>query len=81
MEFWQHIAGAVALRLLMAGTGWSDVFMDRVDLATPLTSLRRLREGLFYYRRHLFPYAGAALFHALLASADIVDVLLSLPGH
>jgi hypothetical protein len=44
MEFSQHFAGAVAVRLFMAGTGWPGVLMDRVDLATPLTSLRRLRE-------------------------------------
>ena len=53
-----HTVGATAVRLLLASCGAGDALMHRIEIGTPLTSLLRLREGLFLQALGLSPYSG-----------------------
>ena len=63
---------AVVLRLVMftAFPSLPDLLTNRVELSTPVTSFKRLQEGLFLYTHGLSPYDGG-VFH---------QVSLSLPS-
>ncbi|KAK9824659.1 hypothetical protein WJX72_012121 [[Myrmecia] bisecta] len=80
-----HIAGASAVRLGLAWLGVGPSLQDRIEIATPLTSLTRLREGLFLMQYGSSPYAGSA-YHAaplllpLLGSTASHPILYILPG-
>lgn len=54
-----HTVGAVATRLWLASCGAGDLLMHRIEIGTPLTSLLRLREGLFLQTLGMSPYTGA----------------------
>ncbi|CBF75296.1 hypothetical protein AN3826.2 [Aspergillus nidulans FGSC A4] len=72
--------GALALRLLLLllFPSLPDLLTGRVEVSTPVTSFKRLQEGLFLYNRNVSPYDGG-VFHqypiptALLYS--LVDLL------
>ncbi len=55
-----HVAGGAALRLLLVAGGAGEALMQRIEIGTPVTSLLRLREGLFLQTLGISPYAGAA---------------------
>ncbi|PWY86081.1 GPI transamidase component PIG-U [Aspergillus heteromorphus CBS 117.55] len=56
--------GALALRLLLLVLFPSlpDLLTGRVEVSTPVTSFKRLQEGLFLYTRNVSPYDGG-VFH------------------
>ena len=55
---------AAALRLLLftAFPSLPDLLTGRVEISTPVTSFKRLQEGLFLYIRNVSPYDGG-IFH------------------
>ncbi|KAL1965893.1 hypothetical protein VTN77DRAFT_5026 [Rasamsonia byssochlamydoides] len=57
-------AAAVALRLLLfcAFPSLPDLLTARVEVSTPVSSFKRLQEGLFLYTRNVSPYDGG-VFH------------------
>ncbi|KAE8382982.1 GPI transamidase subunit PIG-U [Aspergillus bertholletiae] len=57
-------AGALALRLLLLVLFPSlpDLLTGRVEVSTPISSFKRLQEGLFLYTRNVSPYDGG-VFH------------------
>ncbi|KAL2426990.1 Phosphatidylinositol glycan anchor biosynthesis class U protein [Exophiala dermatitidis] len=57
-------AGAAFLRLLVfvAFPDLSDFLGNQVEIATPISSFKRLQEGLFLYQHGLSPYDGG-VFH------------------
>ncbi|KAG5981456.1 hypothetical protein E4U55_002922 [Claviceps digitariae] len=57
-------AGAALLRLLLAVAfpGLPDLLTGRVEISTPVTSFKRLQEGLFLYNHNVWPYDGG-VFH------------------
>jgi len=58
------IVFAVALRLFLftAFPSLPDLLTNRVELSTPVTSFKRLQEGLFLYTHGVSPYDGG-IFH------------------
>ncbi|KAG6004712.1 hypothetical protein E4U21_000803 [Claviceps maximensis] len=56
--------GAALLRLLLAVAfpGLPDLLTGRVEISTPVTSFKRLQEGLFLYNHNVWPYDGG-VFH------------------
>ncbi|KAL4966249.1 GPI-anchor transamidase subunit GAB1 [Aspergillus stella-maris] len=56
--------GALALRvlLLLLFPSLPDLLTGRVEVSTPVTSFKRLQEGLFLYNRNVSPYDGG-VFH------------------
>lgn len=56
--------GAALLRLLLvvAFPGLPDLLTGRVEISTPVTSFKRLQEGLFLYNHNVWPYDGG-VFH------------------
>ncbi|KAG5753374.1 hypothetical protein H9Q69_001658 [Fusarium xylarioides] len=57
-------AGAALLRLILflAFPGLPDLLTGRVEISTPVTSFKRLQEGLFLYTNNVSPYDGG-VFH------------------
>ncbi|KAG6032732.1 hypothetical protein E4U41_007156 [Claviceps citrina] len=55
---------AALLRLLLAVAfpGLPDLLTGRVEISTPVTSFKRLQEGLFLYNHNVWPYDGG-VFH------------------
>lgn len=60
------IAGAAILRVVafLATPQVIEVLSDRVEIATPLSSHKRLLEGLFLYERGISPYDGGVYHQA-----------------
>lgn len=58
---------AVALRLVLfaAFPSLPDLLTNRVEISTPVTSFKRLQEGLFLYTHGVSPYDGG-VFHQVL---------------
>jgi GPI-anchor transamidase subunit U len=58
------LGGAVVLRLVVfsAFSDLCDFFTSQVEISTPVSSFKRLKEGLFLYERGVSPYDGG-LFH------------------
>lgn len=58
------IVFAVALRLFLftAFPSLPDLLTNRVEISTPVTSFKRLKEGLFLYTHGVSPYDGG-IFH------------------
>ncbi|KAF8491028.1 GPI transamidase subunit PIG-U [Gautieria morchelliformis] len=52
------LAGALAIRLLAACSPLQDVLQDDQQLASPLTSYARLREGVYLFKHGIDPYSG-----------------------
>ncbi|KAG8408859.1 hypothetical protein J3458_019871 [Metarhizium acridum] len=59
-------AGAAVLRLLLtvAFPGLPDFLTGRVEISTPVTSFKRLQEGLFLYNHNVWPYDGGVYHQA-----------------
>lgn len=60
------IVTAVILRLFLfvAFPGLPDLLTNRVEISTPVTSFKRLQEGLFLYTRSVSPYDGGVFYQA-----------------
>ncbi|KAF6824150.1 GPI transamidase subunit PIG-U [Colletotrichum plurivorum] len=58
--------GAAALRLLLfvVFPGLPDLLTGRVEISTPMTSFKRLQEGLFLYNHNVSPYDGGVYHQA-----------------
>ncbi|KAF2671566.1 putative GPI transamidase component PIG-U [Microthyrium microscopicum] len=61
---WLLFAAAAAVRLLLftAFPSLPDTLTGRVEISTPVTSFKRLQEGLFLYSHNVSPYDGG-VFH------------------
>ncbi|PHH83978.1 hypothetical protein CDD83_2689 [Cordyceps sp. RAO-2017] len=59
-------AGAALLRLVLtlAFPGLPDLLTGRVEISTPVTSFKRLQEGLFLYNHNVSPYDGGVYHQA-----------------
>ncbi|EPQ62783.1 GPI transamidase subunit [Blumeria graminis f. sp. tritici 96224] len=57
-------AAAIRLILFTAFDGLPDLLSARVEISTPVTSFKRLQEGLFLYRHHVSPYDGGVYHQA-----------------
>lgn len=56
---------AAAVRLLLfASPGLPDLLTGRVEVSTPVTSFKRLQEGLFLYNHNVSPYDGGVYHQA-----------------
>lgn len=66
-----HTVGATAVRLLLASCGAGDALMHRIEIGTPLTSLLRLREGLFLQKLGLSPYSGKCVAPSALTQQHV----------
>ncbi|TQN74025.1 Phosphatidylinositol glycan anchor biosynthesis class U protein [Colletotrichum shisoi] len=76
-------AAAAALRLLLfvAFPGLPDLLTGRVEISTPVTSFKRLQEGLFLYNHNVSPYDGGVYHQAplFLPLFSLLPDLKSLP--
>jgi phosphatidylinositol glycan class U len=59
-------AAAAALRLVLFTffPSLPDILTDRVEISTPVTSFKRLQEGLFLYNHNVSPYDGGVYHQA-----------------
>ncbi|RDW75841.1 hypothetical protein BP5796_06662 [Coleophoma crateriformis] len=57
-------AAAVRLLLFTAFPGLPDLLTGRVEISTPVTSFKRLQEGLFLYNHNVSPYDGGVYHQA-----------------
>ncbi|PYH47382.1 GPI-anchor transamidase subunit GAB1 [Aspergillus saccharolyticus JOP 1030-1] len=73
--------GAFVLRLLLLVLFPSlpDLLTGRVEVSTPVTSFKRLQEGLFLYTRNVSPYDGG-VFHQAPLLLPIFSLLPSSQG-
>lgn len=69
-------AGAIILRLFvfLIFPNLSDFLTAQVEISTPISSFKRLQEGLFLYRHGLSPYDGG-VFHQAPLLLVVFDVL------
>lgn len=69
------IAGGVLLRLLLftAFPSLPTLLGHRVEISTPVTSFKRLQEGLFLYTHGVSPYDGG-VFHQVCSEQSFVYV-------
>ncbi|KAL1837378.1 hypothetical protein VTJ49DRAFT_3937 [Mycothermus thermophilus] len=76
-------AAAAALRLAVFAflPGLSDLLAARVEVSTPVTSFKRLQEGLFLYNHNVSPYDGGVYHQAplLLPLFSLLPNFASLP--
>lgn len=63
---------AVVLRLVLfaAFPSLPDLLTNRVEISTPVTSFKRLQEGLFLYTHGVSPYDGG-VFHQVIISLSL----------
>ncbi|EKD12630.1 uncharacterized protein L3040_005215 [Drepanopeziza brunnea f. sp. 'multigermtubi'] len=57
-------AAAVRLLLFVGFPGLPDLLTGRVEISTPVTSFKRLQEGLFLYNHNVSPYDGGVYHQA-----------------
>ncbi|KAE8449429.1 hypothetical protein EG329_008037 [Mollisiaceae sp. DMI_Dod_QoI] len=57
-------AAAVRLLLFTAFPGLPDLLTARVEISTPVTSFKRLQEGLYLYNHNVSPYDGGVYHQA-----------------
>ncbi|RAL68322.1 hypothetical protein DID88_007052 [Monilinia fructigena] len=57
-------AAAVRLLLFISFPGLPDLLTARVEISTPVTSFKRLQEGLFLYNHNVSPYDGGVYHQA-----------------
>lgn len=69
-------AGAAAIRLLvfLSFPSLADFLTSQVEISTPISSFKRLKEGLFLYQHGLSPYDGG-VFHQAPLLLVIFDIL------
>lgn len=60
--FWVAVVAGVGIRVLLIMAGLSQTLLSRPEVATPLTSLRRLAEGQWLKQLAMSPYAGS-MYH------------------
>ncbi|PWY67047.1 GPI transamidase component PIG-U [Aspergillus eucalypticola CBS 122712] len=74
--------GALALRLLLSVLFPSlpDLLTGRVEVSTPVTSFKRLQEGLFLYMRNVSPYDGG-VFHQAPLLLPLFSLLPNAQSH
>ncbi|KZF26240.1 putative GPI transamidase component PIG-U [Xylona heveae TC161] len=72
-------SAAIALRLLLfiAFPSLPDLLTGRVEISTPVTSFKRLQEGLFLYTHNVSPYDGGVYHQAPL----LLSLFSLLPEH
>ncbi|ERS96460.1 phosphatidylinositol glycan, class U [Sporothrix schenckii 1099-18] len=58
------VAAAVRLALFTVFPGLPDLLTGRVEISTPVTSFKRLQEGLFLYNHNVSPYDGGVYHQA-----------------
>ena len=58
------VAAALRLAIFYGFPSISNALIDRVEIATPLSSYKRLLEGLFLYQRGASPYDGGVYHQA-----------------
>ncbi|RKF74371.1 Phosphatidylinositol glycan anchor biosynthesis class U protein [Golovinomyces cichoracearum] len=73
------LAAAAAFRLILFTSfpGLPDLLTARVEISTPVTSFKRLQEGLFLYQHHVSPYDGGVYHQAPL----LLPLLTLLPDY
>ncbi|ORY96119.1 GPI transamidase subunit PIG-U [Syncephalastrum racemosum] len=70
---------AIALRLaIFSVPSVADALMNRVELSTPVTSYKRLTEGVFMFENSIPPYAGG-LFHQAPLLLGLVSFFSNVP--
>ncbi|GAO19754.1 hypothetical protein UVI_02030500 [Ustilaginoidea virens] len=57
-------AALLRLMLVVAFPGLPDLLTGRVEISTPVTSFKRLQEGLFLYMHNVWPYDGGVYHQA-----------------
>lgn len=57
-------AAVVRLTLFTVVPGLPDLLTGRVEISTPVTSFKRLQEGLFLYNHNVSPYDGGVYHQA-----------------
>ncbi|KAK0731855.1 GPI transamidase subunit PIG-U [Lasiosphaeris hirsuta] len=72
--------GAAVLRLALFTLfpGLADLLTGRVEISTPVTSFKRLQEGLFLYDHNVSPYDGG-VYHQAPLFLPLFSLLPSLP--
>lgn len=78
--FWPAMAVALALRLLLIMAGLPQILVARPEVATPLTSLRRLAEGQWLKQLSMSPYAGSMYHGSPLLLAVLGPLTVSRTG-
>ncbi|KAF1874048.1 hypothetical protein Lal_00041491 [Lupinus albus] len=78
--FWISVLGSVILRFILFYTSKNLNLSSRPEIATPLTSLRRLAEGYWLKQSSMSPYSGS-MYHELkdnliIFYADVVCAML-----
>ncbi|TMW40627.1 hypothetical protein DOY81_014294, partial [Sarcophaga bullata] len=53
---WLILGGA--LRFYLASSEWGTIFQNRVEIATPLNSFKRVQEGIYLLKQGTNPYDG-----------------------
>lgn len=71
---------ALILRLLLIMTGLPQILVVRPEVATPLTSLRRLAEGQWLKQLSISPYAGSMYHGSPLLLAVLGPLTVSRTG-
>ncbi|KAI9729532.1 MAG: hypothetical protein M1834_006728 [Cirrosporium novae-zelandiae] len=74
-------AAGLRLLLLLAFPGLPNLLAGRVEISTPVTSFKRLQEGLFLYTHNVSPYDGGVFHQAplLLPFFSLLPNPLSFP--
>ncbi|KAF1810461.1 putative GPI transamidase component PIG-U [Eremomyces bilateralis CBS 781.70] len=73
-------AAAVRLFLFIAFPSLPDLLTGRVEVSTPITSFKRLQEGLFLYTHNVSPYDGG-VFHQAPLLLPIFALLPNVSTH
>ncbi|KAL3418079.1 GPI transamidase subunit PIG-U [Phlyctema vagabunda] len=73
-------AAAVRLLLFTGFPGLPDLLTGRVEISTPVTSFKRLQEGLFLYNHNVSPYDGG-VYHQAPLLLPLFSLLPSSSSH
>ncbi|KAF4311534.1 gpi transamidase component pig-u [Botryosphaeria dothidea] len=75
------IAAALRLFLFVAFPSLPNLLTDRVEISTPVTSFKRLQEGLYLYTHNVSPYDGGVFHQAplLLPLFSLLPDIYSFP--
>lgn len=70
---------AFAIRLVLMQSGFQSAIQDRVEIATPLNSWKKLKEGIYLFESGVDPYTGD-LFHETPLTLVLFRTLIQLLG-
>ncbi|EON62608.1 phosphatidylinositol glycan, class U [Coniosporium apollinis CBS 100218] len=73
-------AAAIRLLLFAAFPSLPDLLTGRVEISTPVTSFKRLQEGLFLYTHNVSPYDGG-IFHQAPLLLPLFSLLPDIRAH